>query len=65
MHITMNKIDSQWEATIKQSELSPALCDNLEGQDEAWGAKEAQEGENIYTLMANSRCYMTETNTTL
>ena len=65
MYITMYKTDSQWETAIEHRELSPVLCDNLEGQDEAWGGKEAQEGENIYTLMANSHCYMTETNTTL
>ena len=37
------------------------LCDDLEGWD---GAKEAQEGWDIYILTADSHCTV-ETNTTL
>ena len=30
-----------------------------------WGGKEAQEGEDMYILMTNSHCCMSETNKTL
>ena len=36
------------------------LCDNLEG----WGGREIQEG-GICILMADSCCYMAETNNTV
>ena len=39
------------------------LCDKLEGWDE--GGREAQEGGDICILMADSRCYVAEINTTV
>ena len=41
------------------------LCDDLEGWDEGQGRSKAQEGSNIYILMADSHFYMAETNTAL
>ena len=41
------------------------LCDDLEGWDGGWGGKEVQEGGDICILTVDSRCCMTETNTTL
>lgn len=41
------------------------LCDDLEGQDGVGGRREVQGGGDICILMADSRCYMAETNTTL
>ena len=37
------------------------LCDNPEG----WGGREVQEGGDICILMADSRCCVAETKTTL
>ena len=39
------------------------LCDNLEGWDGVGGEREAQEGGHICIPMADSCCYMEETNT--
>ena len=41
------------------------LYDNLEGWDEVGSGKEVQEGGNMCILMADSHCYMAETNTIL
>ena len=46
-------------------ELSSVLYDNLQGQDLGRGGREAQEGGDICIHIANSRCCMAETNTTL
>ena len=50
---------------MQHRELSSVLRDDLDRLDGAVGGKEAQEGETIYTLMANSHCYMIETDTPL
>ena len=39
------------------------LCDNLEGWDGVAGEWEVQEGGDIRIPMADSCCYMAETNT--
>ena len=44
----MCKIDSQWEAAVKQREFSLVLCDDLEESDGGVG-REALEGR-IYIL---------------
>ena len=46
-------------------ELSSVLYDNLQGRDLGRGGREAQEGGDICIHIANSRCCMAETNTTL
>ena len=42
-------------------ELSPVLCDDLE----CWDMEKVQEGGDICILIADSRFYTAETNTTL
>ena len=39
------------------------LCDDLEGWDGV-GFREAQEGGDVFILLADSRCCIAETNTT-
>ena len=41
------------------------LCDNLKGWGEEGGRRKIQEGGDICIPMANSCCYMAETNTVL
>jgi len=55
---TMCKIDSWLEAAVWHRELSLVPCDDLEGWDRRWG-REAQEGEDIGILMADSCCCST------
>ena len=38
------------------------LCDNLKGWDGVGGGREVQEGGDICIPMADSCCYMAETN---
>ena len=40
------------------------LCDHLEGWDEGWAGREAQEGRDTCTHIAGSHCCMAETSTT-
>ena len=44
---------------------NPVLCDYLEGWDRVGGGKEVQEGGHVFITMADSCCYMAETNTIL
>ena len=43
-HIHICKMDTQWKFVIWHRELSPVLCDNLEGQDVVGSGREVQEG---------------------
>ena len=52
-------------AAIRHRELSLVLCDSLERQDAVGGGREVQEGGCICMLVTDSRCCMSETNTTL
>ena len=61
----MCKIDSQGEFAVSLRELKPGLSDNLEEWDGMGGDREGQEGGDICIPMANSCCYMAETNTVL
>ena len=61
----MCKIDSWWEFAVGCRELSPVLCDNLEGCDKVGVGKESQEVEEICFCMADSCWCLAETNTTL
>ena len=56
----MYKINSWWEAAVLHRELRPVLS----GDPEVWkgGGREAPEGGDICTLMADSRCCMAEAN---
>lgn len=47
-HATMCKLDSQWEPAIKHRKLSPILCDDLDGWDEAIGRRFRKEGIYVY-----------------
>ena len=44
---------------------NPVLCDNLEVWDGLGGTREVQEGGDICIPVADSRCCIGETNTTL
>ena len=46
-------------------ELSPGLCDNLEGWDGVPGWGKVEEGGDRCVLVADSRCFMAEANTIL
>ena len=37
-------MDTQWKFVVWHRELSPVLCDNLEGQDVVGSGREVQEG---------------------
>ena len=41
------------------------FCDNLEGWDGVGGGREVQKGGDICIPMADSCCYMAETNTSM
>ena len=56
-YITVCKIDSQWEFAVWLRELTPELCNNLEGWDEERGGKEAQEGGDICVPTADCWCW--------
>ena len=53
-HITICKIDSQWEFAVCFRELKQGLCINLERWDGEADGKEVQEGRDICTLMVDS-----------
>ena len=53
-HITICKIDSQWEFAVSLRELKQGLCINLERWDGEGDGKEVQEGRDICTLMVDS-----------
>ena len=65
IHMTICKIDSQWEFALWCREFSPVLCDNLEGWDRVGCGKEVQEGVDICIPVADSCWCMAETNTIL
>ena len=52
--ILSSTIFPQCYTLSKHRELNPVLCDNLEGWDGVWNGKGVQEGEDIYTPMADS-----------
>ena len=54
IHITICKIDSQWELLKRSRELKLELCDNLEGWDGVGSGREVQEGGNICIPMIDS-----------
>ena len=60
--MTVCKTDSSWEAFVHHRELSPALCDDLEGWGGRWGEREPHEGGDIRILIADSHCCTAETN---
>ena len=48
-HVTVYKIDSQWEFATCLRELKQGLCINLEGWDREGDGREVQEGgEYVY-----------------
>ena len=55
LHITLYKIDSQWEFAVSLRELKQGLCINLEGWDGEGDGSEVQKGGDIRILMADSR----------
>ena len=52
-YITLCKLDSQWEFSVRLRELKQGLCDNLGGDGEGDG-REIREGGNTSILMADS-----------
>ena len=54
-------MDSHWEFSVWHRELNLVLCDNLEGWDNVGGRKEVQGGGDICKPIADSCCYMAET----
>ena len=63
MHITICKIERQWEFAVWLRELKPELCDNLERWDGVGGEREVQEGGVICIPTADLCWYMAETKT--
>ena len=53
-HITIHKVDSQWEFAVCLRKLKQGLCINLEGWDGAGGVREVQKGGDICIPMADS-----------
>ena len=53
-HITICKIDSQWEFSVWLRKVKQGLCINLEGWDGEGDGREVQEGGDICTPMADS-----------
>ena len=54
IHITICKIDSQWEFAVWLRKLKQELCINLEGWDGAGDGREFQKGGNTCIPMADS-----------
>ena len=61
-HLTICKIDSQWEFAVCFRELKQGLCINLERWDGEADGKEVQEGRDICTLMVDSCLGLIENN---
>ena len=55
-------IDRQWEFAAWLRELKPGLCNNLEEWSGEADGREAREGEDICTPMADSCWGLPETN---
>ena len=53
-HITICKMDSQWEFVVWLRKLKQGLCINLEGWDGAGDGREIQKGGDICIPMADS-----------
>ena len=53
-HITICKIDSQWEFAVWLRKLDQGLCINLEGWDGAREGREVQKGGDICIPMADT-----------
>ena len=47
LHITLCKIDSQWEFAVSLRELKQGLCINLEGWDGEGDGRAVQKGGDI------------------
>ena len=64
-HLTTCEIHGEWAPAVEHRELSVALCDHVEGWYSGWARREAQDGGDICTRVADSLCCMEEANTTL
>ena len=53
-HVTVYKIDSQWEFAVCLRERKQGLCINLEGWDGEGDGKETQAGGEICIPMGDS-----------
>ena len=53
-HITICKIDSQWEFAVWLKKLKQGLCTTLEGWDEEGNGREFQKGGDICIPMVDS-----------
>ena len=62
IHITICKIESQWEFAVWLRKLNLGLCDNLEGWDGVGSGREVEEGGDICISMADLCWHMAETN---
>ena len=54
IHITICKIESQWEFAVCLGELKQGLCINLEGWGGEGDGREVQEGGDIRIPMTDS-----------
>ena len=54
IHITICKIDSQWEFAVWLRKLKQELCINLEGWDGAEDVREVQKGADVCIPMADT-----------
>ena len=53
-HITICKVDSQWEFAVWLRKLKKGLCINLEGWDRQEDGREVQKGGDICIPMTDS-----------
>ena len=65
IHITICKIDSQWEFVVWFKELKQGLCNSLKGWDGEGNGRGAQEGGDTGVPTADSCWCLTENNTIL
>ena len=61
-HITICKIDSQWEFVVCLKKPKQGLCISLEGWDGEGDGKEVQKGGDICILMSDLCRGLTENN---
>ena len=61
-HITICKIDGQWEFAVWLRKLKQGLCIKLEGWDGEGDGREVQKGEDICIPRADSCCSLTKKN---
>ena len=65
-HLTLHsRMSHKWQLAVWHRELNPVLCDNEERWDGMGDGRGLQEGGEVCTCVADSCCYMAESNTIL